>query len=125
MNCQGPCLFHCYKKNSLILLLIGVLIGLCLNQSNIEKYFSKNTSIPDCKDGIGNKLKCNNMINCNWCPSNNICYNTMKFPCDKCGIKSEDNCPVVAGCSWCKKNKTCMVDTQYLKNRKICDQNNN
>lgn len=31
MNCQGPCLLHCYKSNSIILLLLGVLIGLCIN----------------------------------------------------------------------------------------------
>lgn len=27
MDCKGPCLIHCYKKNSLIILLIGLLIG--------------------------------------------------------------------------------------------------
>ena len=28
INCQGPCLVHCYYKNSIVLLLIGFLIGL-------------------------------------------------------------------------------------------------
>ena len=27
MNCQGPCLLHCYNKNSILLLLIGFIIG--------------------------------------------------------------------------------------------------
>ena len=33
-NCNGPCLFHCYYKNSIILLLIGFIIGLSI--SNIK-----------------------------------------------------------------------------------------
>ena len=28
VNCQGPCLLHCYYKNSILLLLIGFIIGL-------------------------------------------------------------------------------------------------
>lgn len=27
-DCQGPCLLHCYYKNSILLLLIGFIIGL-------------------------------------------------------------------------------------------------
>ncbi len=41
MNCQGPCLFHCYKTNSIILLLLGILIGLCFNNFK-NKYFCNN-----------------------------------------------------------------------------------
>ena len=33
MKCKGPCLYHCYKKNSIILLFIGFLVGF------IFKYF--------------------------------------------------------------------------------------
>ncbi len=31
MNCQGPCLIHCYYKNSLILLLIGFILGIIIS----------------------------------------------------------------------------------------------
>jgi hypothetical protein len=31
INCEGPCLLHCYKKNSIILLLIGIIIGYYIN----------------------------------------------------------------------------------------------
>ena len=27
MECQGPCILHCYKKNSLILIILGFLLG--------------------------------------------------------------------------------------------------
>ena len=42
-NCQGPCLLHCYKKNSILLILIGFILGLCithffyLNKNKNEK----------------------------------------------------------------------------------------
>ena len=44
MNCQGPCLFHCYKTNSIILLLIGILIGICLKNFNIDFFKSNNVN---------------------------------------------------------------------------------
>ena len=31
-NCKGPCLLHCYYKNSIILLLIGFIIGISFKQ---------------------------------------------------------------------------------------------
>ena len=41
MDCKGPCLLHCYKKNSLLLILIGFLIGFfvsrLLNRSKINE----------------------------------------------------------------------------------------
>tara|TARA_B100000575_G_C23125384_1_gene651944 strand:- start:304 stop:645 length:342 start_codon:yes stop_codon:yes gene_type:complete len=37
MNCQGPCLLHCYKVNSLILLILGILIGIYFNNINSIK----------------------------------------------------------------------------------------
>lgn len=27
LNCEGPCLSHCYYKNSFLLLIIGIIIG--------------------------------------------------------------------------------------------------
>ena len=32
MNCQGPCLTHCYEKNSIILIVVGILIGIILSE---------------------------------------------------------------------------------------------
>ena len=32
MNCQGPCLTHCYKKNSILLIIVGILIGIILSE---------------------------------------------------------------------------------------------
>ena len=40
MDCQGPCLLHCYKKNSILLLLIGFLIGFVI--SRYLKCYKKN-----------------------------------------------------------------------------------
>jgi len=31
INCQGPCLIHCYKKNSIILIIIGIFIGFLIS----------------------------------------------------------------------------------------------
>jgi len=31
-DCQGPCLLHCYYKNSIFLLLIGFIIGFSNNK---------------------------------------------------------------------------------------------
>ena len=31
IKCQGPCLLHCYYKSSILLLLIGFIIGLCVS----------------------------------------------------------------------------------------------
>lgn len=30
IECQGPCLLHCYYTNSIILVLIGIFIGLAI-----------------------------------------------------------------------------------------------
>ena len=46
-KCQGPCLLHCYKRNSVILLLIGIFIGILISewfeksQFNSEHFHSK------------------------------------------------------------------------------------
>ena len=40
MNCLGPCLSHCYFSDSILLILIGILIGYNLsnyNNKNINK----------------------------------------------------------------------------------------
>ena len=56
MNCQGPCLFHCYKTNSIILLLLGILIGICLNNiDSIINILYKNILLTTINDG-----KCSN-----------------------------------------------------------------
>ena len=34
MNCKGPCLIHCYKKNTIIILLIGFTIGFVIGSIN-------------------------------------------------------------------------------------------
>ena len=37
-NCKGPCLKHCYNKNSMIIFLLGFLIGyLICNIKNTSK----------------------------------------------------------------------------------------
>ena len=42
MNCVGPCLLHCYKKNSILLFLIGFIIGYYIKQINVNnKYKNK------------------------------------------------------------------------------------
>ena len=40
MSCEGPCLKHCYNKNILLYLFIGILIGLSI--SYIIKMYNKN-----------------------------------------------------------------------------------
>ena len=30
-SCQGPCLKHCYAKNSLVLIFLGLIVGMLLN----------------------------------------------------------------------------------------------
>ena len=37
MNCIGPCLQHCHKKNSIILFLIGVIIGFIISRASKKK----------------------------------------------------------------------------------------
>jgi len=46
MSCQGPCLTHCYRKNSIILLLIGIVIGIVIGYilSSSITTTEKNTS---------------------------------------------------------------------------------
>ena len=39
---------NCYKTNSIILLLLGILIGLCFNKFNID--FFKSNNVNDRKD---------------------------------------------------------------------------
>ena len=41
-NCQGPCLFHCYYKHSILLLLIGILIGYLLSKGKQNTFFNSN-----------------------------------------------------------------------------------
>ena len=56
MNCQGPCLFHCYKTNSIILLLLGILVGICLNNiDSIKNILYKNILLTTSNDD-----KCSN-----------------------------------------------------------------
>ena len=51
MNCQGPCLFHCYKTNSIILLLLGILVGICLNNiDSIKNILYKNILLTTSND---------------------------------------------------------------------------
>ncbi len=45
INCQGPCLLHCYYKNSLLLLVIGFLLGLVFSHYYKNNNKSKNTEI--------------------------------------------------------------------------------
>jgi len=40
MYFQGPCLYHCYKKPNIIMILIIVLIGICIGLF-ISKYNKK------------------------------------------------------------------------------------
>lgn len=42
MDCKGPCLLHCYYKISILLLLIGVIIGLCIPHVYYFYYPNKN-----------------------------------------------------------------------------------
>ena len=41
MNCKGPCLLHCYYKNSLILIFIGIIIGYYINNQINNKKIEK------------------------------------------------------------------------------------
>ena len=43
-NCQGPCLFHCYYKHSILLLFIGILIGYFLYKWRRTKHLDSKTN---------------------------------------------------------------------------------
>ncbi len=36
-NCKGSCLFHCYYKNSILILLTGIIIGVFLEKQFLNK----------------------------------------------------------------------------------------
>lgn len=40
-DCKGPCLMHCYNKNSIILFVIGILIGLIIYGCFIKKKYKR------------------------------------------------------------------------------------
>ena len=59
MDCKGPCLKHCYYKNSILLFIIGLLLGLILNKGLKKEFFiTKDTYIiVRCKYGLCNRLR--------------------------------------------------------------------
>ena len=34
MNCKGPCLIHCYRNDTIIILILGILIGYFFGKRN-------------------------------------------------------------------------------------------
>lgn len=47
MSYQGPCLLHCYKQNSLIILIIGILIGIIISEWSKTLYIKSKHSKSD------------------------------------------------------------------------------
>ena len=59
MDCKGPCLKHCYYKNSILLFLIGFLLGLILNKRIKLEHFNNSDKylIVKCNSGLCNRLR--------------------------------------------------------------------
>lgn len=37
MKCKGPCLPHCYNKNKILFLLIGIILGIVIRKEYLEQ----------------------------------------------------------------------------------------